>query len=60
LLTLEPAISTAQTDEMLSRNLQLVWPRSLHATYAAVQRSWLMDISGFVEIVRERQKYAPV
>lgn len=55
LLTLEPAISTAQTDEMQSRNLQLVLPRALHATYGAVQQAWLLDVGGFLELVRERQ-----
>lgn len=59
LLTLEPAISTAQTDEMQSRNLQLVLPRALHATYGGVQQPWLMDVSGFVDMVRERQGHAP-
>jgi hypothetical protein len=55
LLTLEPAISAAQTDEMQSRNLHLVLPSALHATYSGVQKAWLMDVSEFVEIVRERQ-----
>ena len=55
LLTLEPAISTNQTDEMQARQLQLVLPRSLHATYTSAQQTWLMDVSGFVALVRERQ-----
>jgi hypothetical protein len=55
LLTLEPAISTNQTDEMQARQLQLVLPRSLHATYTSAQQTWLMDVSAFVELVRERQ-----
>ncbi len=55
LLTLEAAISTNQTDEMRSRNLQLVLPRGLHGTYAAAQQAWLLDVSGFTDLVWERQ-----
>jgi hypothetical protein len=55
LLTLEPAISTNQTDEMQARQLRLVLPRSLHATYTSAQQTWLMDVSAFVALVRERQ-----
>src|SRR5690606_24225581 len=39
LLTLEPAISTNQTDEMQARQLQLVLPHSLHATYTSAQQT---------------------
>lgn len=59
LLTLEPAISTAQTDEMQSRNLQLVLPRALHATYGGARQPWLMDVSGFVNMVKKRQEHTP-
>lgn len=55
LLTLEPAISTNQTDEMRARQLQLVLPHSLHDTYSTAQQAWLMDVSGFVKMLRERQ-----
>jgi len=55
LLTLETAISTNQTDEMQSQNLQLVLPQSLHSTYTANQQQWLMDVATFVNLVRERQ-----
>ena len=55
LLTLEPAISINQTDEMQARQLQLVLPRSLHETYTPSQQPWLMDVSEFVALVRERQ-----
>ena len=57
LLTLEAAISTNQTNEMQAKNLQLVLPRSLHATYNAAQQGWLFDISAFTELVRERQAF---
>jgi hypothetical protein len=55
LLTLEPGISENQTTEMQAKNLQLVVPRSLHATFRAPQRAWLMDLSGFIEVVTARQ-----
>lgn len=56
LLTLEAAISANQTDEMQAKNLQLVLPRSLHATYSIAQQAWLLDVSGFNALVREREK----
>ena len=55
LITLEPSISEAQTDEMRSFNLQLVLPRPLHATYKSAQQAWLMDLAGFIDLVDVRQ-----
>lgn len=55
LLTLETAISTHQTDEMMAKRLQLVLPRCLHQTYTDSQQDWLMDVAGFTELVRTRQ-----
>lgn len=55
LLTLEAAISENQTDEMISRNLQLVVPQSLHKTYTAEQQQWLLNLNAFIEIVLKRQ-----
>ncbi len=55
LLSLEAAISSNQTNEMQAKNLQLVLPRSLHSTYTEKQRLWLMDVSSFIELVRQRQ-----
>lgn len=55
LLTLEAAISTNQTDEMQAKNLRLVLPRSLHGTYTDTQRAWLLDVSRFTALVRDRQ-----
>lgn len=55
LLTLEAAISTNQTDEMLAKRLQLILPRSLHQTYTPPQQSWLMDVEAFISLARERQ-----
>lgn len=58
LLTLETSISRHQTDEMQAKNLQLVLPRGLHATYTPEQQAWLMDIASFTALVRERQDTA--
>ena len=41
LITLEGAISENQTDEMISRHLQLVIPKEIHETFSERQQSWL-------------------
>jgi EcoRII C terminal len=56
LLTLEPGISEHQTQEMKSKNLKLVLPGAIHATFAPTQQRWLLTILEFVELVRERQQ----
>lgn len=55
LLTLEAAISVHQTDEMASKNLQLVVPKSIHKTYTIQQQNWLMDVSAFIELLTQKQ-----
>ncbi|MBM6995769.1 restriction endonuclease [Paenibacillus sp. DXFW5] len=55
LFTLEPGISENQTDEMQASNLQLVLPKRLHETYKPTQQSWLMDLSSFIKLVKEKQ-----
>ena len=55
LLTLEAAISTHQTDEMKSKNLQLVIPRAIHKTYTPAQQAWLMDVISFMHLLKIRQ-----
>jgi hypothetical protein len=54
LLTLETGVSTAQTDEMHAKNLQLVVPRGLFGTYRPAQQGWLMDVRQFIALVRSR------
>lgn len=54
LLTLEPGITENQTAEMQANRLQLVLPRNLHETYSVAQKEWLMDITGFIDLVRSR------
>jgi hypothetical protein len=55
LLTLEAAISTHQTDQMLEHRLQLVIPRGLHKTFTPEQQRTLLDLAGFTAMVRERE-----
>lgn len=55
LLTLEPGISTNQTDEMQAKRLQLVMPAQLHQTYRDSQQAWLMTVKGFLRTVQSRQ-----
>lgn len=55
LLTLERSISENQTDQMKHEHLQLVLPRKLHNTYSNVQQEWLVDVSEFIKIVKEKQ-----
>lgn len=56
LLTLEPGISANQTNEMRAKNLRLVIPRSLHASYSEMQRDWILNFSDFLELVRNKQQ----
>jgi hypothetical protein len=54
LLTLEPGISPAQTDEMRKEHLKLVLPRALHTSYRPAQRGELAAVADFLELVRAR------
>ena len=56
LVTLEPAISVNQTDEMIVQHLQLVLPQPLMETYTSEQQDKLINLSDFIGIVRERQQ----
>lgn len=58
LITLETAISQAQTDEMKGRELQLVVPAQLHVTYTSGQQMWLQNLGAFIRIVASRQEVA--
>jgi hypothetical protein len=55
LLTLEPSITPAQTAEMQQKNVRLVVPSEIQATYTAAQRSWLLAVSDLVTLLFERQ-----
>ena len=56
LVTLEPAVSENYTKAMAKDMLQLVTPVGLFKTYNKSQRSWLMSVKDFCEMVLEKQK----
>jgi hypothetical protein len=55
LLTLEAAISVAQTDQMQEHKLQLVIPRGLHETFTPAQQKTLLNLSDFTTMVKDRE-----
>lgn len=55
LITLQPAISENQTDEMREKNLQLIIPEPLMNTYSEAQCENLINLSQFIGLVRDRQ-----
>jgi EcoRII C terminal len=55
LVTLEPGISSAQTDQMQAHAVQLVVPMSLQGSYTQAQTGWLWTVERFVQHVRELQ-----
>ncbi len=55
LLTLQPGISSYQTEEIRESNLQLVIPRGLQNTFTAAQQTNLIDLGAFTAYVRERE-----
>jgi hypothetical protein len=55
LFTLEPSISSNQTDEMIANKLQLVLPESLHNSYHESQRNWLINLAEFISVIKNRQ-----
>jgi hypothetical protein len=56
LLTLEPAISVKQTDQMRESQVQLVVPATIHGKYTADQCKWLLSLRMFIDLLRTRQK----
>jgi EcoRII C terminal len=55
LITLEPAISAAQTVQMAESNLQLIVPLAIQSSYTDVQCDWLLSLGGFLNILAKRQ-----
>ncbi|SKD08545.1 EcoRII C terminal [Chitinophaga ginsengisegetis] len=55
LLTLEPGISEDQTKEMRSQKLQLVVPQEIHQTFTSNQRSELLTLKDFVNMILRKQ-----
>lgn len=56
LATLEPSISSKQTDQMQNRKLTLVVPTEIKATYQPEQHPVLMTLAEFIALVQERQQ----
>lgn len=56
LITLEPAISEVQTNEMQAHHLQLVVPTSIQSTYTLNQQQWLISIKDFILEIQTIQK----
>ena len=52
LLTLEPSVTEAQTDQMAQHNLQLVVPQSIQEKYSEGQQRWLWTVADFVRFAR--------
>jgi hypothetical protein len=55
LITLEPAISAGQTDQMLRERLQLVVPTAIQSSYAANQRAHLLSLADFIKLILDRE-----
>lgn len=58
LITLEPSISIAQTDEMKSSDVTLVVPSPIQLTYTKEQQSDLMSLAEFLAIIKENESEA--
>lgn len=56
LITLEPAISKNQTDEMISQKIQLVLPKEIIQTYNDEQQKEIISFSDFISLILDKQK----
>lgn len=52
LITLEPAISRDQIEQMVGMNVQLVVPAALHQTYLPEQQCALLTFKNFIKVVK--------
>ena len=59
-ITLEPAISKNQTDDMIDKRIQLVVPSSIVASYKPEQQERIMNLADFINLVKERQRQAKI
>ncbi len=55
LITLEPAISKNQTDEMISDSLQLIIPKGIFETYSTEQQKQIISLSDFLNFIRDKE-----
>lgn len=51
LITLEPAISQDQTDQMRLHGIRLILPKPLHITYCSAQRAELLTVRDFLDLL---------
>lgn len=56
LITMEPAISEAQTLQMEELQLQLVVPEAIQASYQPAQAEWLMSFRDFIDEIHGIQR----
>lgn len=56
LLTLEPGISAAQTDEMAARRVVLVIPSEIQSTFTEAQRNQMLSVRSFLEQLRAKAR----
>jgi hypothetical protein len=57
MITLEPAISRNQTEEMIANNLQLVIPKPLFTTYSSMQQNHLITLKDFIDMLDGKQRH---
>lgn len=55
LITLEPAISKNQTDQIRAANLQLVLPQKLKETFLPAQQKEILSLTDFIHSVKDKQ-----
>jgi hypothetical protein len=58
LVTLEAAISEAQTGEMRDHGLQLIVPQPILETYSEMQRSWVINLGQFIDELKDLQAHS--
>jgi hypothetical protein len=56
LITLEPAISMQQTDQMAAERVQLVVPEAIQSSYRPEQRNWLLSLTDFIDFVAAKER----
>ena len=57
LVTLEPGISSAQTDQMQAHDVQLIVPAPLQSSYTTEQATWLWSVERFVQHIRGKATF---
>jgi len=55
LITLEPAISFDQTEEMKRSSVQLIVPEPIIKSYSHTQQQWLMNLKEFIDYIQQKE-----